>query len=95
VSVVRGAPQPNPTHPDLMDPAHAKWAAEVLRLANGRCAGRWHKGNRYGHKLVADHIKERQDMPDLRLVVSNGQGLCYSCHALKTNEERRKRFLAG
>lgn len=95
IAVLRGVPQPNDKHPDLVDPRHAKWAAEVVKLSGGRCAGRWHQGNRHGKRLVADHIKERQDRPDLRFVISNGQALCWSCHALKTNEERKKRFAAG
>lgn len=45
-------------------------------------------------RLIADHIKERQDGGAL-YDVNNGQALCPTCHGRKTSEARRQRFLLG
>lgn len=93
VSVSRGVALPivKEFHPDLKTREHRLWAAEVIRRADGKCQGKDHQGNRYGHKLEADHILERQDRPDLKLDINNGQALCRSCHARKTEQEKRRR----
>lgn len=36
---------------------------------------------------LVDHIIKVRDAPHLRLVWSNLQGMCYSCHARKTTDE--------
>lgn len=40
---------------------------------------------------IADHIKEARDKPELFWNPDNLQTLCWSCHTIKTNKERRKR----
>ena len=67
----------------------------VIKRANGQCQDPDHKGDRRGHRLVADHILERQDRPDLALDLDNGRGVCWSCHGRKSASERAKRMRAS
>lgn len=92
MDIRRVKPPPKTADPWYLTPEHQHWAAEVIKRANGQCQDPDHKGDRRGHRLVADHILERRDRPDLALVVSNGRGSCYSCHTRKTAAQRAKRM---
>ncbi len=87
-------PAPKRADPELLTEEHRKWARKVIARADGECQDPKHKGDRRGHRLVADHILERRDRPDLALDLNNGRASCWSCHTRKTNEERAKRARA-
>ncbi len=88
----RVKPPPKAVERFYLTPEHRAWAADVIKAANEQCQDPKHVGDRRGHRLVADHILERRDRPDLALVRSNGRGSCWSCHTRKTGEERAKRM---
>lgn len=62
---------------------HRVWAKRVLEL-HPICPC----GARATH---ADHIVPIADDPSLRFKLSNGQGLCVSCHSRKTLSEVKQR----
>jgi 5-methylcytosine-specific restriction protein A len=84
-------PPPKTADPWYLTPEHQAWSAEVIRRAGGKCQDPAHKDTGRPYRVVADHIKERRDRPDLALVVSNGLCRCWPCHTTKTNDERAKR----
>ncbi len=88
----RVPPPPKQADRELLTSAHRAWAAEVIRRANGKCQDPKHKGERHSHRLVADHIAERRDRPDLALDINNGRASCWPCHTRKTTDERAKRM---
>lgn len=91
----RVKPPPKAADVELQTPEHRAWAEEVIRRANGECQDPAHIGDRRGHRLLADHIIERRDRPDLALDVNNGRGSCWPCHTRKTAAERAKRMAAS
>ena len=71
-------------------PEHRDWAARVIAAAHGRCQDPNHKGlNPPPGRLYADHIEE---LKDGGAVTGRGMARCGSCHTLKTNAERTRRF---
>lgn len=88
-------PPPKTADRELLTVAHRAWRDLVIKRANGQCQDPDHKGDRRGHRLVADHILERQDRPDLALDLDNGRGVCWSCHGRKSASERAKRMRAS
>jgi hypothetical protein len=85
--------------PHLQSKDHKKWALAVMRRAGYRCEWneggvRCEKASIDGHRLHADHIKERRDFPELAMALENGQCLCTSHHVTKTHRERAKRMAA-
>lgn len=77
---------------ELLTAAHRVWRNEVIKRAKSECQDPDHRGDPRGHRLVADHILERQDRPDLALHLSNGRGTCWACHSRKSAAERTKRM---
>ncbi len=84
-------PPPKQTDPWYLQPEHKAWAAEVIRLAGGKCRDPAHVDTGKPYRVVADHDKERQDYPELAFVLSNGICRCWPCHTTKTNAERTRR----
>jgi 5-methylcytosine-specific restriction protein A len=66
---------------------HKAWALRVKQRAGWRCED----CGRAGTQLYADHVVELQYGGDR---LGKGRALCPSCHTLKTNRERTKRFSA-
>jgi 5-methylcytosine-specific restriction enzyme A len=85
-------PPPKVADRELLTQEHKAWRQAVIARAHGRCQDPEHKGDRFGHRLVADHVLERRDRPDLALDLRNGRASCWACHTRKTNEERAKRM---
>lgn len=86
----RVKPPPKRADGELLTSGHKAWRDAVIARARGLCQGVDHKGDRAGHRLVADHVKERRD-GGAALDPANGAALCWSCHTLKTLRERAKR----
>lgn len=84
-------PPPKQREDHYGTPEHKLWASKVVARANGQCQDPEHRGERRGHRLVADHIIERRDRPDLALDLANGMARCWSCHTRKTAAERARR----
>ncbi|MCB1516116.1 MAG: HNH endonuclease [Hyphomicrobiaceae bacterium] len=42
-------------------------------------------------RLIADHILERRDRPELELELTNVETLCQACHNAKTAKARARR----
>lgn len=87
----RVKPPPKQAAPIYTTPEHRAWALKVKQRAGWKCQA---TGCTIAHpaRLFADHIVEIRDgghPTDLR----NGQCLCSSHHALKTNGERGKRAI--
>lgn len=87
-------------------PSYKRWRTLVFKRDGYKCVN-----CRATDKLIPHHIKPADLYPNLRLIVSNGQTLCRSCHsrlgvrAPKFREDRRyglnhlfrrfRRMLAG
>ena len=90
------APQAKqPRLPDLREGSHkrgydATWhkLSRMVRQQEGLCRACLHSGRLTAATLV-DHIIPISQAPDLRLVRSNLQALCASCHARKTQAESK------
>ena len=64
---------------------HKEWAAKVLRRAGYLCEeckryGRLDENGLPPKATVAHHIKNKDDYPELRYMLSNGKALCSKCH---------------
>jgi len=71
---------------------YKEWRASVYRRDQWTCVQCSYKGK----KIVAHHIKEFSDFPELRFDVDNGVTLCRSCHALiHTLEKNPQRLHVG
>lgn len=77
----------NEVNPYYQSQEHKKWRSAVLRRAGFKCE----RCGRDDGRLYADHIVEIKDGGS-PTELSNGQALCASCHTLKTNVEREKRY---
>lgn len=60
------------------DPEMAAWSRDVLERDGWRC--RWPGCPEEGPQVVAHHINERSQRPDLRLDRANGAALCTQHH---------------
>ncbi len=63
------------------------WRNEVYKRDNWKCRmceKKCPKGD-----IVAHHIREFSDFPELRFVIENGVTLCRSCHARLHSEEKK------
>ena len=67
--------------------AHKAWRQAVLNRCHWQCVDCGRVA--YGRDMHADHVVPVSVAPDLRYDVSNGAARCVSCHARKTNNERR------
>ena len=79
---------------ELLTPEHRAWRQAVMQRAGWRCeaveAG--HRCiNRHPKRMFADHVVERKD-GGAALDPGNGQCLCGTHHALKTQRVRAERF---
>lgn len=90
-------PIPKEADPELLTPEHRAWREDVLRRSGYRCewvhsdGRRCPKSQATGHRLVADHIKERKDGGAL-LDRENGQCLCVQHNTLKGIRARTERM---
>lgn len=67
--------------------AHKVWSSEVYRKNGWHCIDcniKCQKGS-----IVAHHLQNFADFPDLRFDVSNGVTLCRSCHAKRHNPHNK------
>jgi IS30 family transposase len=62
-------------------PEYKQWRKAVFERDDYTCQICGKKGG----KLVAHHIKEQSNYPELRIVLDNGQTLCKGCHKLTDN----------
>jgi 5-methylcytosine-specific restriction protein A len=79
---------PWPTGPTRTStPQHRAWAAQVKANAQGRC-----QIQAPGCEGTADHADHILAVTEggAEYDVSNGQGACTHCHAIKTGEERQR-----
>lgn len=68
------------------DAKHRLWAKWVLAVCP-YCANPYRNHGPNVRSVIADHIVPIRQGG--RWTLSNGQGLCRSCHGIKTHEERR------
>ena len=78
---------------------HKEWAGKVLRRAGYVCEeckryGRLDENGLPVKATVAHHKKNKDDYPELRYVLSNGEALCEKCHNKRHPEKggRRGRY---
>ena len=83
---LRLQPPPKQTDPHYTTKEHRDWSRSVIARAGGKCQA----CGRTGTRLFADHIVELKD-GGAPFDLDNGQGLCGSCHSLKTNAARVER----
>lgn len=58
-----------------------EWREEVLERDNYQCQRCWKVKRKGSVHLIAHHIKPKEDFPELRFILNNGQTLCHSCHS--------------
>ena len=87
----RGEDRPNAYQRGYCDAQHRAWREAVLIRDAYICR---HCSRVLGQsgEAHADHVVPVRLRPDLRYEVSNGQALCPTCHARKTNAETRQRL---
>lgn len=86
--------EPKRADPDLLTPEHRAWRQAVMHRAGWRCEavdGGYRCTNRHPMRMFADHVVERKD-GGAALDPANGQCLCGTHHALKTQRARAERF---
>jgi 5-methylcytosine-specific restriction endonuclease McrA len=67
--------------------AHKAWRQAVLNRYHWQCVDCGRVA--YGRDMHADHVQPVSVAPERRYDVTNGAARCVSCHARKTNDERR------
>lgn len=84
-------PPPKTAAPIYRTPEYARWRAEVIARANGRCQDPDCKARHYpGQRLFADHIVELRD-GGAPFDPANGMARCGSSHTRKTAHARAVR----
>lgn len=89
-------PPPKEADPYYLTPEHRAWREEGLKLCGGQCehvdsAGRRCFKSEPHVRLIADHTVEIND-GGAKLDPRNRKMLCFTHHARKTAEEKRKRL---
>ncbi len=82
--------------PELLTDEHKAWRIAVLNRAGWRCEQvqdgiRCPKSQASGHRMIADHIRERKDGGAL-YDIANGQCLCTQHNTLKGLQARQRRM---
>jgi hypothetical protein len=82
-----------PLNASLRHSAHYKiWRDEVFERDDYRCLWCGVKSGETGHRVIlqADHILPWSKFSQYRFDVNNGQTLCYDCHKVKTDAQRKR-----